>query len=65
MCSQETYKRFVRYYDQYVGDFKADLRLYESLCTPEHHVSEIGCGTGRVMGALLEQGCRVTGVCDE
>ena len=65
MSSQETYKRFARYYDQYVGDFKADLRLYESLCTPAHHILEIGCGTGRALRALLEEGCRVAGICDE
>ena len=62
MSSQETYKRFARYYDLYVGDFNADLPLYRSLCAPEHHVLEIGCGTGRVLCALLEEGCRVTGV---
>jgi SAM-dependent methyltransferase len=62
MNSQETYKKFARYYDLYVGDFNADLPLYKSLCTPEHNVLEIGCGTGRVLRALLEQGCRVTGV---
>jgi SAM-dependent methyltransferase len=62
MSSQETYKRFARYYDLYVGNFKADLPLYRSLCAPEHHVLEIGCGTGRVLRALLEEGCRVTGV---
>ncbi len=62
MNSQETYKKFARYYDLYVGDFNADLPLYSSLCTPEHSVLEIGCGTGRVLRALLEQGCRITGV---
>ncbi|MGA2788792.1 MAG: class I SAM-dependent methyltransferase [Verrucomicrobiota bacterium] len=62
MNSQQTYKKFARYYDLYVGDFKADLPLYRSLCAPEHNVLEIGCGTGRVLRALLERGCRVTGV---
>jgi SAM-dependent methyltransferase len=46
----------------YVGDFNADLPLYTSLCAREHNVLEIGCGTGRVLRTLLEQGCRVTGV---
>jgi ubiquinone/menaquinone biosynthesis C-methylase UbiE len=62
MSSQETYKRFARYYDLYVRDFNADLPLYRSLCAPGHNVLEIGCGTGRVLRALLEDGRRVTGV---
>src|SRR5688500_3818712 len=57
MSSQETYQRFARYYDLYVGDFNADLPLYRSLCTPAHHVLEIGCGTGRVLRAVLAEGC--------
>jgi SAM-dependent methyltransferase len=62
MSSQETYKRFVQYYDLYVEDFNADLPLYMSLCDPEHNILEIGCGSGRVLRALLEEGCRVTGI---
>lgn len=57
MSSQETYQRFAQYYDLYVGDFNADLPLYRSLCAPEHRVLEIGCGTGRVLRAVLEAGC--------
>ena len=56
MSSQETYKRFAQYYDVYVGDFNADLPLYRSLCVPDHNVLEIGCGTGRVLYTLLEEG---------
>jgi SAM-dependent methyltransferase len=62
MSSQETYKRFVRYYDLYVEDFNADLPLYMSLCIPEHKILEIGCGSGRVLRALLKEGRRVTGI---
>ena len=62
MSSQETYKRFVQYYDLYVEDFNADLPLYMDLCDPEHNILEIGCGSGRVLRALLEEGCRVTGI---
>jgi SAM-dependent methyltransferase len=62
MSNQETYKRFAQYYDLYVGDFNADLPLYRSLCAPEHRGLEIGCGTGRVLRAVLEAGCCVTGV---
>jgi len=62
MSSQETYKRFVRYYDLYVEDFNADWPLYMSLCNPEHNILEIGCGSGRVLRALLEEGRCVTGI---
>ena len=62
MSSQETYKKFVRYYDLYVEDFNADLPLYMSLCIPEHKILEIGCGSGRVLRALLKEGRRVTGI---
>ena len=62
MSSQDTYQRFARYYDLYVGDFNADLPLYRFLCALGRNVLEIGCGTGRVLRALLEVGCRVTGV---
>ena len=62
MSSEETYRRFARYYDLYVGDFDADLPLYRSLCAPGHRNLEVGCGTGRVLQALLETGCSVAGV---
>lgn len=62
MSSPETYKQFARYYDWYVSDHTADLPLYQSFCQPEQRVLEIGCGTGRVLRALLEKQCQVTGV---
>jgi SAM-dependent methyltransferase len=62
MNSRETYARFARYYDLYSGNYSADLPLYRSLCTPGGRVLEIGCGTGRVLKALLETGTQVTGV---
>lgn len=62
MKSRETYKRFAHYYDLYVGNFDADLPLYQSLCHSAQHVLEIGCGTGRVLRALLQTGKRVTGI---
>ncbi len=60
--SQDSYTKFARYYDLYVGHFAADLPLYRSFCTPEAKVLEVGCGTGRVLRALLETGALVTGV---
>jgi SAM-dependent methyltransferase len=62
MNSQETYTGFARYYDLYVGKFIADLPLYRFYCRPGSKVLEIGCGTGRVLRALLETGAIVTGV---
>ena len=62
MKSRETYKRFAQYYDLYVGDFDADLPLYHSLCHSAQYVLEIGCGTGRVLHALLQTGKCVTGI---
>ena len=62
MKSRETYKRFAHYYDLYVGDFDADLPLYQSPCHSAQYVLEIGCGTGRVLRALLQTGKRVTGI---
>jgi SAM-dependent methyltransferase len=62
MSNPNPYQQFARYYDLYVGDFAADLPLYRALCEPTHKVLEIGCGTGRVLFPLLQQGCTVTGV---
>jgi SAM-dependent methyltransferase len=62
MADPNPYRQFARYYDLYVGDFCADLPLYRALCEPTHKVLEIGCGTGRVLFPLLQQGCTVTGV---
>jgi SAM-dependent methyltransferase len=62
MNCQDAYEPFARYYDLYVGDFSADLPLYKSLCNPDHKALEVGCGTGRVLRALLEIGGHVTGV---
>ena len=60
--SQDSYTKFARYYDLYVGHFAADLPLYRSFCTPGAKVLEVGCGTGRVLRTLLETEALVTGV---
>jgi len=62
MNAVEVYKRFAPFYDQYVGDFCDDLPLYLRLCENKSSVVEIGCGTGRVLKALLEKGLNVTGI---
>ncbi|MFC1886487.1 hypothetical protein ACFLZM_05470 [Thermodesulfobacteriota bacterium] len=53
MNTQAIYKEFARFYDAYVGDFKEDLPLYESLCRDRKKILEIGCGTGRASRSHL------------
>lgn len=60
MSSRETYRRFAQFYDTYVGDFEADLKL--CLCDGHRRILEIGCGTGRVLAALLGAGHDIVGV---
>ena len=56
------YMQFAKYYDLYVGDFDTDLPLYISGCKDRRRIVEIGCGTGRVLAALVNAGYQVTGV---
>ena len=59
----EAYNKFAKYYDVYVNDFKDDLNLYRSFCDKSDKILEIGCGTGRVIKHLLENGLNdITGV---
>jgi ubiquinone/menaquinone biosynthesis C-methylase UbiE len=59
----EAYNKFAKYYDAYVGDFKDDLNLYRSFCDKNDKILEVGCGTGRVIKYLLENGLNdITGV---
>jgi len=62
MDSSETYKKFAQFYDTYVGNFCEDLPLYTFLCSNRNPIIEIGCGTGRVLQALLDVGHTVAGV---
>ena len=57
-----TYRSFASIYDNYVGGFKEDLPLYKSLCAGKDPILEIGCGTGRVLEALLTEKHVMTGV---
>ncbi len=56
------YQKFARYYDLYVGGFDADLPLYLSLCERSDRILEVGCGTGRVLGAFLDAGYEIDGL---
>ncbi len=59
----EAYNKFARYYDLYVGNFKDDLNLYHSLADKDEKILEVGCGTGRVLKYLLDNGYKnITGV---
>jgi len=59
----EAYNKFAKYYDAYANDFKDDLNLYQSFCDKNDKILEVGCGTGRVIKRLLENGLNdITGV---
>jgi len=59
----EAYNKFSKYYDAYVNDFKDDLNLYKSFCDRKDKILEVGCGTGRVIKYLLDNGLNnITGV---
>ncbi len=59
----KAYNEFAKYYDAYVNDFKDDLSLYKSFCDRKDKIIEVGCGTGRVIKYLLENGLKnITGV---
>ena len=59
----EQFDRFARYYDGDYRNYDVDLDLILDLADgSDSPVLELGCGTGRVMRALLEAGRKVTGV---
>jgi len=60
--SREVYRKFAQYYDTFVGGFSEDLPMYLSICDKHDAILEVGCGTGRVLSALLGAGHHVIGV---
>lgn len=60
--STDTYKIFSDFYDLYIGKFDSDLDFYKSYCNKTDKILEIGCGTGRILNVLLQEGCRLTGI---
>lgn len=63
MSAKSTYTRFARFYDAYVGQYALDVPFYLELAARQKlPVIEAGCGTGRILSALLRQGHSLTGV---
>ena len=60
--SDNPYKLFAEYYDLYVGKFDSDLDFYLSYCSKTDNILEIGCGTGRILKHILENGFKITGI---
>lgn len=62
MTTEQAWDRFARYYDDYTRGFRDDLGLYTREAKPREQVLEVGCGTGRVLQALLERGHQCIGL---
>ncbi len=63
MAAPDTYARFAKFYDAYTAHYTADLPLYLALAAASAPpILEVGCGSGRVLLALLQAGHAVTGV---
>jgi SAM-dependent methyltransferase len=59
----EPYDRLAKFYDYTIGDFDADLDMYEAFARrSDAPVLELGVGPGRVALALAGRGLRVTGI---
>jgi ubiquinone/menaquinone biosynthesis C-methylase UbiE/GNAT superfamily N-acetyltransferase len=56
------YNNFAYYYDSYVNYFKDDIPIYLKYVKENTKVLEIGCGTGRILKAVLSKDCEVVGV---
>ncbi len=57
------YETCIRYYDAENVDFVEDLMLYSTLAEEAGDpILDLGCGTGRVMLHLAQDGCRTVGL---
>jgi SAM-dependent methyltransferase len=63
MTPQKTYARFAKFYDAYTAQYADDIPFYlAAVAGRQPPVLEVGCGSGRILLALLRAGHAVTGV---
>jgi SAM-dependent methyltransferase len=63
MNAQGTYARFAKFYDAYTADYTADIPFYlAAVAGSRVPLVEVGCGSGRILLALVRAGHTVTGV---
>jgi len=63
MTVQETYARFAKFYDAYTAQYVGDIPFYlVAVAGRQPPLLEVGCGSGRILVALLRAGHTVTGV---
>jgi SAM-dependent methyltransferase len=61
--SSDPYRRFAAYYDLEYAGHTADLEFYEQFALQAGGpVLELGCGSGRVLAALVGTGLELTGI---
>jgi SAM-dependent methyltransferase len=59
----DPYRRFAAYYDLEYAGYTADLEFYEQFALQAGGpVLELGCGSGRVLAALVDTGLELTGI---
>ncbi|KXH72112.1 MAG: hypothetical protein AM326_11290 [Candidatus Thorarchaeota archaeon SMTZ-45] len=61
---REGYDKIAEQYDDYRSAFSAEEELDEfmSFVKPNSHILDVGCGTGLVARALVDNGLQVTGI---
>jgi SAM-dependent methyltransferase len=63
MNAQATYARFAKFYDVYTAEYTDDIPFYlAAVAGRQSPLLEVGCGSGRVLMALLRAEHTVTGV---